>query len=87
MKFTVNLSPPAELSLKKLDKGIALRVTRKYVTLADNPRPSGCEKLVDVKPDTWRVRAGDWRVLYDIDDAKSVVTILDILPRDKAYKS
>ena len=86
MKYKVLLSPAAELDQKKLDPVIARRVNRKYSALAEMPRPPGCLRLTDVEPPTWRIKIGDWRVLYDIDDRAHVVVVLAILPRDKAYK-
>jgi mRNA interferase RelE/StbE len=53
--------------------------------LARNPRPPGCRLLRDRTSRTWRVRVGDWRILYDIDDAAGVVRILHVLHRSQAY--
>jgi mRNA interferase RelE/StbE len=86
MKYTVTLSTAAELDLKKLDVGVARRVAKKYLALEDNVRPAGCLPLTDVEPKIWRVRAGDWRVLYTIDDENHRVVVTGIRPRDKAYK-
>ena len=52
--------------------------------LADNPRPAGCKKLKGYK-DQWRVRVGDWRVLYIIDDAAKLATITRIAHRREIY--
>jgi mRNA interferase RelE/StbE len=54
--------------------------------LADNPRPGQATQLVG-DPRTWRVRAGDWRMLYEIRDDEIVVLILDVKHRSKAYGS
>lgn len=52
--------------------------------LSDNPRPSGVTKLVN-RPE-WRVRVGDYRVLYQIDDSNRTVTIVSIAHRRDAYR-
>jgi mRNA interferase RelE/StbE len=52
--------------------------------LADNPRPGQATQLVG-DPRTWRVRAGDWRILYEIRDDEIMVLILDVKHRSKAY--
>ena len=58
----------AQKELDKLDDDLFSRIDQKILVLADNPRPRGCKKLEGYK-DQWRVRAGDWRVLYIVNDA------------------
>ena len=53
--------------------------------LADTPRPPGCKKLKGHK-DQWRVRIGDWRVVYIIDDAAEVVSVTRIAHRREVYE-
>jgi mRNA interferase RelE/StbE len=60
------------------------RVFRKIESLALNPRPSGCKKLRGYK-DQWRIRIGDWRVIYIIDDAANLVSITRIAHRREVY--
>ncbi len=62
------------------------RIDRKILALADNPRPAGCKKLKGYK-DHWRIRAGDWRVVYIIDDAAKLVSITRIAHRREVYES
>lgn len=52
------------------------RIADAIPALADNPRPSGCRKLRDL--DGWRIRVGDWRVIYHINDQESVVTVVEV---------
>jgi mRNA interferase RelE/StbE len=81
----VIVSPPAERDLGRLSSGVAQRVIGALRPLREDPRPPGCKLLRDQRAQTWRLRVGDWRILYDIDDAAHVVTILRILHRSKAY--
>jgi mRNA interferase RelE/StbE len=60
------------------------RVDRKILSLEENPRPSGCKKLRGYK-DLWRIRIGDWRVVYVIDDVKFRITITRVAHRREAY--
>lgn len=53
--------------------------------LSENPRLGQAAQLVG-DPRTWRVRAGDWRILYEIHDDEVVVLILDVKHRSKAYR-
>jgi mRNA interferase RelE/StbE len=53
--------------------------------LADNPRPPGCKKLKGGDKE-WRIRVGDCRVVYTIDDAKSLVEVTRIRHRSEVYQ-
>jgi mRNA interferase RelE/StbE len=52
--------------------------------LESNPRPPGCQKLRGQK-DSWRIRIGDYRVIYTIDDLNNVVDIIHVRHRKNAY--
>jgi mRNA interferase RelE/StbE len=71
--------------LDALDDALFTRIDRKILALADNPRPAGCKKLKGYK-DQWRVRVGDWRVLYIIDDAAKLVIITWVAHRREVYE-
>ncbi|MGD0618197.1 MAG: type II toxin-antitoxin system RelE/ParE family toxin [Bryobacteraceae bacterium] len=74
----------AQKELDALDDTLFARIDRKILALADNPRPTGCKKLKGYR-DQWRIRAGDWRVLYIIDDGAKVVRITRIANRREVY--
>ncbi len=61
------------------------RVVRKLESLASNPRPAGCQKLKGHK-DQWRVRVGDWRVVYIIDDKAKLISVTRVAHRREVYK-
>ena len=61
------------------------RVRTKIQALATGPRPHGSKKLRGAR-DSWRIRIGDRRVLYEIDDAKRIVDISAIRHRSDAYE-
>jgi mRNA interferase RelE/StbE len=61
----------AERDLKSLPTSIFNRIVSRIKTLSENPRPSGCHKLVGSRND-WRIRIGDYRVVYEIDDPHKV---------------
>jgi len=71
--------------LDALDDTLFTRIDRKILALAGNPRPAGCKKLKGYK-DQWRVRVGDWRVLYIIDDATKRVSVTRIAHRREVYE-
>lgn len=61
------------------------RVVKRIAALADDPRPSGCEKLAG-RSDLYRVRVGKYRVLYAIDDAVRVVLVVKVGHRRDVHK-
>jgi mRNA interferase RelE/StbE len=74
VKYSLEIKQSAQRELDGLNDGLFARIDRKILALADNPRPAGCKKLKGYR-DQWRIRVGDWRVLYIIDDAAKVVRI------------
>lgn len=81
------VSPAARRELRQLPRDVAERVAAAIDGLAHVPRPPGCLVLRHYLPLTWRLRVGDWRVLYEIDDDAGVVTISGVRHRSKAYRS
>jgi mRNA interferase RelE/StbE len=84
-KYSVDVKPPARKELEALPNAVLARVVQKIGSLADVPRPAGCKKLKGYK-DHWRVRAGDWRVVYIIDDAVKLVSVTRIAHRSEVYE-
>jgi mRNA interferase RelE/StbE len=83
--YAVSLLPAAEREWRKLPHEIRSRVNRALLALEDTPRPHGVTKLSG-SSDRWRVRVGDYRVIYCIDDAAREVTILRIAHRRHVYR-
>lgn len=83
--YTVSFADQALKQLGKLDKPIRLRITRKIRELAVDPRPAGSTPL---KGDTesWRVRVGDYRIVYAIHDGTLVVLVLSVAHRREVYR-
>jgi mRNA interferase RelE/StbE len=85
VKYSLEIKQSAQKELDALDDALFTRIDRKILALADNPRPAACKKLKGYK-DQWRLRVGDWRVLYIIDDAAKLVTITRIAHRREVYE-
>jgi mRNA interferase RelE/StbE len=83
--YTVTLNRPAQKEIRSLDAGVRARVIEELRALAGEPRPPGCRKLVGAR-NRWRVRVGDYRVIYTIEDADRVVRIVAVRHRSKAYE-
>jgi mRNA interferase RelE/StbE len=71
--------------MRRLDAGATRRVDAAIRALADDPRPPGCLKLSGPSG-LWRIRAGDWRVIYAIDDAARTVTVTTVAHRRESYR-
>ena len=84
-KYSVEIKPAARKELEALSDPVLARVIRKLESLADVPRPAGCKKLKGYK-DMWRIRIGDWRVVYFIDETVKLVSILRIAHRREVYE-
>ena len=82
--YTVEMKPAARKELEALPDNVLARIVTKIESLAGTPRPAGCKKLKGYK-DQWRIRAGDWRVIYIIDDSASHVSITRVAHRRKVY--
>ena len=83
--YTVEVKPSARKEIEALPDIVLSRVVHKLESLEGNPRPAGCKKLKNYK-DQWRIRVGDWRVLYIINDAARLVSVTRIAHRREAYK-
>ena len=86
MSYTVRLESRAERDLKRLSRDMLRRVDAKLLSLAKNPRPRGVRKLAGREGDGWRVRIGDHRILYTIDDDGQTVSVYRIRSRPTAYR-
>jgi mRNA interferase RelE/StbE len=84
MSYTVSILPRAQRQLAKLPSDVYERVRDALRALANEPRPHGCLKLTG--RDGWRIRVGQYRVIYEIDDTNRSVIILDIGHRRDVYR-
>jgi mRNA interferase RelE/StbE len=84
-RYNVVITRGAGRDLDRLDRAVLTRVAREIDALSTEPRPMGCRKLVN-QVSLWRVRVGDWRVLYEIDDAARTVRVVAVRHRSKAYE-
>jgi len=83
--YSLAIKQSVRKELDALDDSVFKRMDRKILSLAGNPRPPGCKKLKGFK-DQWRVRVGDWRIIYFIDDAARLVTIARVAHRREVYE-
>ena len=84
MSYSLTILPVAEKQILRLNSPEYDAVRNRVSELRDNPRPAGCRKLHDVTG--WRIRVGRYRVVYEIDDSRKLVTILKVAHRKDIYR-
>lgn len=81
----VFLERSAERDLKALPSDIFRRILPLIRALAQNPRPPGCHKIAGSRND-WRIRMGDYRVVYEVDDKLKQVKVMRVRHRREVYR-
>ena len=84
-KYALQIQQSAQKELDALDDVLFSRIDRKILARGDTPRSAGYKKLKGHK-DQWRVRIGDWRVVYVIADVAKVVSVTRIAHRREVYE-
>ena len=84
MSYAVTLSPAAARQLRKFDPQTRRRLQAVIELLADEPRPPAATRLVGGTGE-WRVRTGDYRVIYEIHDGELLVLVLRMAHRREIY--
>lgn len=85
MTFSVKVSPAAAKQLRKLDPPARRRIQAAIDLLAENPRPPTATQLVGGAGE-WRVRTGDYRIIYEVHDTVLVVLVLRVGHRREIYR-
>lgn len=84
--YRVELVSSAEKELNWLPVKLIARIIARLENLAFNPRPPGCKKLSGGENE-WRIRVGDYRVIYSIDDKARMVDVTRIAHRREVYNN
>lgn len=84
--YQLNLKRQPEKVLRRLSRDLRERIDHKIQDLAEDPRPEGSKKL-EGYDNLYRLRVGDWRISYAIEDDRLIVLILEISPRGSAYRN
>lgn len=85
MAYTIQYAPPVRRQMSRLPKAVQIRVDAAIMALAGNPRPHGSVKLSG-HDDLYRVRAGDYRIIYAIQDGHRLVIIVVVAHRREVYR-
>jgi len=84
-EYAIEIKPSARRELERLGDRLIARMIPKIEGLAANPRPAGCKKLRGYK-DLWRIRVGDYRIIYIIDDGRKSLSVTRIAHRQEVYE-
>ncbi|MGR6092129.1 type II toxin-antitoxin system RelE family toxin [Brevibacterium sp. CSND-B09] len=85
MSYSINYVPSAAKALRKLDRPIARRLIESIKGLSDDPRPPGCIQLKGGSGE-FRIRVGDYRVIYEVIEDELVVLVLHLGHRREVYR-
>lgn len=86
MTYRIDVAPAALRQLRKLDPQARRKVQAAIELLAEEPRPPAAKMLVN-SGGAWRVRVGDHRVVYNVEDGRLVVLVLAVAHRREVYRS
>jgi len=84
-EYAITFARSARKQLEVLDRALALRIVGRIELLAVTPRPVGCVKL-EGGTGLWRIRVGDYRVIYEIDDDRCRIDVSAVRHRRDAYR-
>ena len=85
MAYRTEFAPSAEREFRKLPQPVRVELARAIDALSENPRPGGVEKLAQIKG-CYRIRQGDYRVIYVVYEARVVILVVRIGSRGEVYK-
>ena len=84
MAYRVFITPAADRAIAALPQNVRRRIAGRITALADDPRPPGAVKLSG--QDAYRIRVGDYRVIYSIEDDRLIVIVIDVGHRREVYR-
>ncbi len=84
MSYSLSIPRSVNKRMERLPTEVYDRLDNAILALADEPRPPGCVKLKGRQD--WRIRVGDYRIAYGIDDEQRVVEVLNVAHRRDAYR-
>ena len=85
MTYQIEFKTRAKKELARVPKEFAQKIIVEIASLAQNPRPNGCKKLVGAEY-TYRIRVGDYRVIYTLFEQQLIIEVIKIGHRKEVYK-
>lgn len=84
VSYSLSVKKDAEKEIRSLPKNDLKRVVQKIQSLSGDPRPEGCEKLKG--EEGYRIRQGDYRIIYLVDDSEKAVRVVRVGHRREVYR-
>jgi len=85
LAYRIEFAPRADRQFRALEKSLQARLGRRIDSLAENPRPQGIKKLAG-EEDLFRLRVGDYRIIYQIQEKRLVVLVVGVGHRADVYR-
>jgi mRNA interferase RelE/StbE len=85
LNYTILYRPGVDREMAKLPRPVLRRVDMAILGLGSNPRPHSCKKLTG-QGNLYRVRVGDWRIVYEVSDSRREVEIQIVANRKDVYR-
>jgi mRNA interferase RelE/StbE len=82
----IRFHPDVYKQLQQLPRSVFPPVVDQILALAEEPRPAGCKKLVGGGGNDWRVRVGEYRIVYEIDDKAQILVVMRVAHRRDVYR-
>jgi len=84
-EYAITFARSARRELEVMERSLAHRILSKIEELVIEPRPAGCRKLQG-RSGLWRLRVGDYRIVYSVDDRQRLVDVVAVRHRREAYR-
>jgi len=87
--YAVRVARRAERGLRRIREGDPrgyARLAERIRSFAHDPRPTGAVKLSGYKPPAWRLRVGEYRIVYEIHESEVLVVVINVAPRGEVYR-
>jgi mRNA interferase RelE/StbE len=85
LAYRIEFAPRAERQFSALERSLQVRLRRRIDSLAENPRPQGIKKLAG-EEDLYRLRVGDYRIIYQIKEKRLIVLVVGVGHRGEVYR-
>ncbi len=86
LPYRIEIERSAERVMRRLPRDLLNRLRTAIDALAADPRPPGCRRLAGYT-NLYRVRVGDWRISYAVEDDRLLIIVIEVAPRGGAYRS
>jgi mRNA interferase RelE/StbE len=84
-RWTIIIDRQPQKAMRRLPQNLLQRIDQAILALAEDPRPPGCKKLKG-HDNLYRIRVGNWRISYAVEDERLIILVIEVAPRSGAYR-